>query len=244
MTQSSRIDQVDRSLCLVVGASGAIGTAIVESMRGHGFDVAGVSRSRPDGWVGRYLECDLSDLASIGSIAGELEVLRPMVIVNAAGVGAGDSIETLSAEQMLRVFSVNLFGPALLTSAAVRGMPDRGTVVNVCSNVMLGKANRSSYASSKAALDALSRSWALDLAPRGIRVNSVSPGPVDSPLFRNHRPVGSDAAREAVERIPLQRLLQPAEVASVVLFLATAASGTMTGQTLTVDGGESLAGAR
>jgi len=236
-------DPLDASpKCVVIGASGAIGSAVAQLMVAEGFEVIGLSRLRPTDWSGRYIECDLSDPDSVIAVKSLLSSLGVQAVVNAAGIGMSDSISSLDFDTMSRGFTTNVFGPATVVAALAVGMSEGGTIVNVCSNVMSGRPDRNTYASSKAAVAALTRCWALDLAPRRVRVNAVSPGPVESPLFRKRRPVDSDAEREALRRIPLGRLLQPSEVASVVLFLSSAQSGTMTGQILTVDGGETILG--
>lgn len=226
---------------VIVGASGALGRPIASAFRAEGYQVVGLSRSRPDDWEGQYIECDLSRQVSVVASQRELEALGAVdVLINCAGLGKGGKLGNLDFDSLCAVMMTNTIGPAMVANYLAPAMRDNGSIVNVCSNVMSGRANRTAYAASKAALAAMTKCWALELAPRGIRVNAVSPGPVDSPMFRRRRPVGSGEEAEALARIPLHRLLSPTEVAEFVLFLTSERSGSITGQVLTIDGGETI----
>src|SRR5690606_35252369 len=115
-------------------------------------------------------------------------------------------------------------------------------IVNICSRVTHGAVNRTSYSAAKSALIGCTRTWALELAPYGITVYAVSPGPVETELFRPGHPEGGEAEQKALASIPMGRLGSPADVAAAVTFLLGDEAGFITGQDLRVDGGGSLAG--
>src|SRR5690606_15489379 len=105
-----------------------------------------------------------------------------------------------------------------------------------------GSVNRTSYSAAKSALIGCTKTWALELAPYGITVNAVSPGPVETELFRAGHPEGSEVEKKALSSIPIGRLGSTADVAAAVTFLLSDEAGYITGQVLGVDGGGSIAG--
>ena len=115
-----------------------------------------------------------------------------------------------------------------------------GRIINVSSLVVLGLPLRTSYAAAKAGLIAMTRSWATELAPTGITVNAVAPGPVETELFRANNPSGSEGEKRYLDSIPMGRLGKPEEIAAAIAFLAADDAAFITGQTLFVDGGGSL----
>ena len=126
------------------------------------------------------------------------------------------------------------------------GMIERkwGRVVNISSVVSLGGVvGRSSYGSSKASLEHLTRMWALELAQHGITVNDVAPGPVSTELFRENNPPGSPGEARYLSMVPLGKLGTVEDISSAVCFLMSESAGWITGQTLRVDGGSSIGAA-
>ncbi len=230
---------------MVTGPSRGIGKAVAEVLVGAGYDVVGLSRQRPGWWRGDYIECDLADRASLATGA---EAVRSMgglwALVNNAAVAAADELATLSVEGLTATYMVNAIAPAILAQAAAEGFDAGGRIVNVCSNVMLGHPNRTGYAASKAALAAMTRVWALELGPRGITVNAMAPGPIDTDMLRLKVPPGSDRERALVGRIPVGQLGRPEEVAHFVEYLLAADARYCTGQTIFVDGGYTISTAR
>jgi 3-oxoacyl-[acyl-carrier protein] reductase len=226
--------------CVVTGASQGIGSAIADKLRVNGFEVVGLSRHRPARWTGDYIECDLASSSSVLEAAEAIEKRQLWAIVNNAGFAKSDKIDALNWEQLQYIYSVNVVAPSILTSAAIRAMSDGGRVVNICSSTMLGKAERSGYASSKAALAALTRVWALEVADRGITVNAVSPGAVATEMIRHKAPVGSEAEAAILRSIPDGRLAEPDDIAEQVDFFVSTRSSHTTGQNVFVDGGGTL----
>ena len=168
------------------------------------------------------------------------------VLVNNAGAGAILPLAEATAEQIERILAVNVLGPSLLATAALPHLAaTRGTIVNVSSTFgHRPAAGLSHYAASKAALEHLTRCWALELAPQGIRVNAVAPGPTASEALTEM--MGLSPAQAAAveaqerERIPLGRRGEPDEVARWIVRLADPASDWVTGQVIAVDGGLGL----
>jgi 3-oxoacyl-[acyl-carrier protein] reductase len=227
--------------CVVTGPSKGIGKAVAELLAAAGYDVVGLSRQRPDWWRGDYIECDLADRDSLAAGADAIRRLPGLwALVNNAGMAVADQLGTLSIEGLTATYMVNAIAPAILTQAAAESFDAGGRIVNLCSIVMLGHPNRTAYAASKAALAAMTRVWALELGPRGITVNAIAPGPIDTDMFRRRVPQGSDRERALLERIPIGHLGRPEEVAHFVKHLLAAEAGYCTGQTIFVDGGSSI----
>ena len=169
------------------------------------------------------------------------------VLVNNAGAGAILPLAEATAEKVRRILAVNVLGPSLLAAAALPHLAaTTGSIVNISSTFgHRPAAGLAHYAASKAALEHLTRCWALELAPQGIRVNAVAPGPTESGALTGMMGLSpaQAAAVEAQERakIPLGRRGEPDEVARWIVRLADPAAGWVTGQVIAVDGGLGLA---
>src|SRR6185312_11565220 len=215
--------------CLVTGAASGIGRATAQLFRSEGATVAGVDLDpAPD-----------VDLALTGDVANEDDVARIVdevvrrfgrvdVLVNNAGIsGVGNLVET-TPEQWDRVLRVNVRSVFLMCRAVVPGMSERGSgvVVNVASAIAeTGLARRVSYAASKGAVLALTKSLQVDCAPHGVRVNAVLPGTIMTPFVERY--LGASYADPAQGMLALQKrqltgeLGAPEDVAAAVLFLAS-----------------------
>ncbi len=162
-------------------------------------------------------------------------------IVNNAGIAQIAPVEEIDLEDWRRVLDTNLTSVFLSARHAFPLLRDGGSVVNVASvAALVGQSHTPSYIASKGGAVALTRGLAVDYAPRRLRVNAVCPGPTDTPLLRRHFELLGDAeaAREHLEkRIPLGRLLQPADVVPLILMLASPEAAMITGATFVVDGG-------
>lgn len=168
------------------------------------------------------------------------------VLVNNAGAGAILPLADASANQITSILAVNVLGPSLLAKAALPYlMAAKGTIINI-SSIFGHKpaAGLSHYAASKAALEHLTRCWALELAPHGSRVNAVAPGPTESGALTGMMGLSPEQAtaikEQERERIPLKRRGKPDDVARWIVSLAEADSEWMTGQVIAVDGGLGL----
>ena len=169
------------------------------------------------------------------------------VLVNNAGAGAILPLAAATAGQIQQILAVNVLGPSLLAAAALPYLATaRGTIINVSSTFgHKPAAGLSHYAASKAALEHLTRCWALELAPQGIRVNAVAAGPTELGALTGMMglsPTQAAAIKEQErERIPLKRRGEPDDVAGWIVRLADPASDWVTGQVIAVDGGLGLA---
>ena len=218
-----------RRTALVTGASRGIGAAIAASLEAAGLQVLAPTRR----------ELDLLSDASIDAyLAGLHEPVD--VLVNNAGINRLGKAATFLDEDLQDTLQTNLVGPLRLIRGLVPGMVARryGHIVNISSLwSLVSKAGRVAYSASKAALNGVTRTLAVELAPYGILVNAVAPGFVNTELTRqNNTPEDLEAIRRA---IPLQRLAEPEEIARAVLFLVSEQNTYITGQVLVVDGGYS-----
>ncbi len=171
---------------------------------------------------------------------------RVDALVNNAGAGAILPLSDAAADRIADIFAVNVLGPSLLASAALPYLKaTQGSIINVSSTFgHRPAAGLSHYAGSKAALEHLTRCWALELAPLGIRVNAVAAGPTESGALTGMMGLSAEQAEAVKEeerrRIPLGRRGVPDDVAHWIIQLASPASQWTTGQVLAVDGGLGL----
>jgi 3-oxoacyl-[acyl-carrier protein] reductase len=221
---------------VVTGVSSGIGAAIAARLLREGWAVTGLSRTDPGpahvlGFAHRAV-----DLLDASQLPQALEGLRPTALVHAAGLMRGGTLGALDAEAGRTLWRLHVEAAFLLADALVPRMPDGvGRVVLVGSRTASGAAGRSQYAATKAALVAMARSWALELAPRGITVNVVAPAATDTPMLR-------DPARSGLPpRLPpIGRYVTPEEVAAAAAFLLGPEAGAITGQQIVICGGSSL----
>lgn len=233
---------------LVTGASRGIGRGITERFLAEGAEVWGLGSREPqdlEAWIaetqGRlhWVSADLAALHSVESIiqaqlnaAGGFDIL-----VNNAGITKDNLAFRMSLEDFQKVLDVNLTAAFLVARTVGRDMiwRKKGSIINMSSVVGIhGNGGQTNYAASKAGLIGLTKSLAQETASRGVRVNAVAPGFIDSDMTRA---MPEDVQKKMVEHIPLKRLGTPADVAAAILFLASDASGYITGQVLAVDGG-------
>jgi NAD(P)-dependent dehydrogenase (short-subunit alcohol dehydrogenase family) len=238
------MNRLENKIALVVGGSGGIGTAISHRFASEGARVYATSRRSgdvvPDGTgTGSVVsvQADAGSSADLGRVFEEIKVEegRIDVLVVNAGLAEHAFLEDLSEEHFDRTFGLNVRSLVLATQGGIQLMQPGGTIVLIGSIAGdIGTKGYGVYGATKAAVRAFARTWANELAPRGIRVNVVSPGPTDTPMMAQ----ASQEIRDAiVSLVPLGRMARPEEVAAAALFLASDESSFTTGAELVVDGG-------
>ena len=229
---------------LVTGASGGIGAAICAAFRECGAACTGVD-ARPAAGV---LACDVGDEAAVAAAFAAAAGSRPLTdVVHAAGVLSVGPVAELAHDELLQVLRVNLVGSFLVGREAARRLPEGGSLTFISSQAGLrGAARWSAYAASKAGVNRLAESLAQELAPRGIRVNAVCPGTVDTPMIADaatrlaaQQGTAASTIRDGYRAgIPLGRFAKPAEIGAVCVFLASGLASYVSGTALVVDGAE------
>ncbi len=236
---------LERLRVLVVGGTSGIGLAAARLMQGRGAQVAVLGRRPLDLDPLVVVSADVSDdehvraaVAAAATALGGLDVL-----VNCAGMAAQGTIESNPDDEWHRVFDVNVLGTVRAARAALPHLrrSDRAAIVNVSSvAAIVGLRDRALYAATKGAVQALTLAMATDHLSEGVRVACVAPGTTDTPWVDRLLGLADDPAAEraALEaRQPHGRLVTADEVAEAIAYLASPASGSTTGMTLTVDGG-------
>ncbi len=234
---------------MVTGASRGIGAAAARALDQTGARVALVGRDTDRLQAAAavltgaplVITADLRDPSTPARIVGEVLAAfgRIDILVNNAAVAARLATVDTDAALIDELLAVNVRAPLLLIAAVVPSMvaAGRGAIVNMSSvSGVIGTPRRTAYAASKGALDAATRSLAIELGPSGIRVNSVAPGVVDTDLWAKNKAI--PGVVESIEaQTPLGRWAQPDDIADVVAFLCSDAARFITGETISVDGG-------
>jgi len=230
------------SAVLITGGAGAIARAIAQRASEAGWRPVSLDLRAPSDPLPNeaYIHCDFSDLAAARAALAEAVALHaPTRLVNNVGIVRPASLEETTVEDLDAVMDVNLRSAILAAQAVLPAMRDAGfgRIVNIASRAALGKELRSAYAAAKAGLIGLARTWALELAPQGITVNAIGPGPIATELFRRANPDNSPKTRAIIEGVPVRRLGTPEDVAHACAFFLDDRAGFVTGQTIYVCGG-------
>ncbi|OBJ28151.1 SDR family NAD(P)-dependent oxidoreductase [Mycolicibacter heraklionensis] len=234
---------------LVTGGTAGIGLESARLLARHGAEVIITGRSEQRGAAAlaelgggvRFVAADLSDLESVQSLVRQCGPGGVDIVVNNAASFPGALTVEQDVASFTSTFDTNVRGAYFLVAALAPGMlrRGRGSIVNVTSMVAFkGVPGASSYSASKAALESLTRTWAAEFGPHGVRVNSVAPGPTATEGVVAE---WGDVNDELGRALPLGRTAHATEIAEAVLFLASPRSSFITGSTLHVDGGGAAA---
>ena len=224
---------------LVSGGTKGIGRAIVTKLLDEGYSVIATTRDKTKANILEHKNLtvenlDLSSKDSVSEFQEKVESFKPSILINNAGVTKDNLFLRMSENDWTEVIETNLNGTYRLTKIFLKDMIKNkwGRIINIGSvSGLMGNPGQTNYASSKAALEGFTRSLAKEIGSRNITVNLVSPG------FINTDMTSGLTIKKLESQIPLGRMGNPSDVASLVAFLASEGAGYITGQTLVVDGG-------
>ncbi|MFD2238209.1 SDR family NAD(P)-dependent oxidoreductase [Aureimonas populi] len=245
--------ELQNRIAIVTGASKGIGSGIARALAAAGAAVVvNYAGSGPDAErvAGEITSADGRAVAIRADISKRAEVERlfaetvsafgpPDIIVNNAGVFSFQPLEEIVEAEFHRQFDVNVLGAILVAQEAAKHFPaSGGSIINIGSTASANpETNSAIYSATKAALDAVTRSVAVELGPRGIRVNTIAPGGVETEGTRANGVVGGEAERRIVAATPPGRFGQPADIGKVAVFLASDAAAWITGEGIVASGG-------
>jgi 3-oxoacyl-[acyl-carrier protein] reductase len=240
-------------VAVVTGASKGIGASIAKELAAAGASVVvnyASSKDDAERVVASIKQKGGKAVAVQGDVSKQADVKRLFaettkafgavdVLVNNAGVYAFQSIDDLEEAEYRRQFDINVLGPLLATKEAVAHFNGKGgSVINVSSVISSKSFPQSAiYSGTKGALDSVTRALAAELGPRKIRVNTLSPGGVDTEGARTLGMIGSDMEKQLVAQTPLGRIGQPDDIGKIAVFLASEQSGWLTGERIVAAGG-------
>ncbi len=249
----TELTSLQGELALVSGASRGIGRAIAETLGRQGATIIGTATSeRGAGAISAYLqEAGISgqgmvlDVASGDSVAGVLKTVNKdfgtvSILVNNAGITRDNLLMRMKDEEWDSVINTNLNSVFRMSKACLRGMmkAKKGRIISIASVVgATGNPGQANYAAAKAGLVGFSKSLAREIGSRGVTVNVVSPGFIDTDMTRE---LSEEQRAPMLNNIPLGRFGEPEEIAGAVLFLASALGAYVTGETIHVNGGMSM----
>jgi len=247
MSSIFNANALEGEIALVTGASRGIGAAIAAALATAGARVIGTATSQGGadgisaalGEKGRGIVLNVADDDSVAAAVKDIqgEEGSPTILVNNAGITRDNLLMRMKREEWDDVIATNLTGTFSVSKACLRGMMKarKGRIISIASVIaVMGNAGQANYAATKAGMVGFSKSLAREIGSRGITVNVVAPGFVDTDMTRE-LPEENRAAM--LEQVPLGKLGDGADIANAVVFLASPAGGYITGETLHVNGG-------
>jgi len=249
--EATRQKGVAQRIAFVSGGMGGIGTAICRRLaKGGARVIAGcipdyekkdewLARLRGEGWQVHAAEGNVDDFNScarmfdrIASVVGPVDIL-----VNAAGITRDGVFKRMSPEDWHAVIDTNLNSVFNVTRQVIEGMTERGwgRIINISSvNAIKGQFGQTNYSAAKAGMHGFTKALAQEVVKKGVTVNTISPGYVETDMVRAIRP---DVLQAIVEQIPMGRLAHPDEIAGLVAYLASDEAGYVTGSNVSINGG-------
>ena len=234
-----------KRVAIVTGGSAGIGKVICEHLLRDGCEVISLSRRHADVDHPKLhsVEVDLMDRQATLQAASEVAKKYAVnTLVHNAGVIRGALLPEVKLEDLDALVELHLGSAIALTQAVLPTMKAQrfGRIVLMSSRAAVGAVTRTSYSATKAGMLGMARTWALELAPEGITVNVVAPGPIHTDMFYDVIPAGSEREKALQASIPVRRIGESADVARAVSFFADPANSFVTGQVLYVCGGTSV----
>ncbi|OBJ85053.1 SDR family oxidoreductase [Mycobacterium asiaticum] len=232
-----------RRRVLITGASKGIGRAVADRVAASGNEPIGLARTAPADFPGPSYPIDLADRAATAATLQQVVADGTVdAVVNNVGFARFGRIGSIELDDLFSTYDMNVRTAVQVVQAVLPGMTAAGwgRIVNVSSLTTRGTRERTPYAAAKAALETCTRIWAAELAATGITVNAVAPGPIETEMYRERSPVGSEREARLLSAIPMGRVGSPAEIAHVICALLDEDAGYLTGQVLRVDGGGSI----
>lgn len=230
---------------VITGGSKGIGADLGQRLIAKGYDVVSLSRGQPE-WSDaglQHVEVDLLDATATTQAAAEIAAQHEVThLIHNAGMIWPNLLEDATSADLVGLTQLHLGAPLILLQACLPSMKEKGfgRVMFNGSRAALGVPTRTAYSATKAGIIGMARTWALELAPHGITVNVVSPGPVQTDNFWGIIPKGSDREAELAKRVPVGRLGTVRDISNAFLFFCDPENSFVTGQTLYVCGGGSV----
>jgi 3-oxoacyl-[acyl-carrier protein] reductase len=236
----------DREIAVVTGAARGIGLATTRRLLEDGFHVVMVDRSAEtladaaaalarDSNAVTHQALSITDRPAVESLLSALPRLD--VLVNNAAIFWDGKFDAATEDDFRKMYEVNVIGSFVMAQEAVKKMGRGGRIINVASRAYLAGYAHAPYITSKAGVIGLTRAMAIDLAERGILVNAVAPGLIETEMFRSLTP---ERQQELIAKQPTKTVGQPEDIANGIAFFASPRTRNVTGQILTLDGGRSM----